>query len=222
MTDLSKLGFQPNMIAETLVSTYTVDGLPNAAPMGVIRKSRESVLIRPYVKTLTYQNLRSQRCAVVNITDDPDLFYRTAFKEANPGGKLPLEWFERAKLVNAPRLKMADAFLEVNVKQMKRRGSRAEVVCDVKLVELSNLTVKPYCRAHFAAIESVIHATRVKEFLKSGKSAEANALLKLIEHYRDITSRVYPGSSDARIIESLLASYARRAPRKRQTLESHR
>lgn len=192
------------MVAEAIISTYMPDGSPNAAPMGVIQKDRESVLIKPYVETQTYRNLCSRRCAVVNITDDVELFYRTAFKEVNPGGSLPLKWFERAKLVDAPRLKMADAFVEVGVEQVKVSGPRAEVTCRVELIDVSNLAIKPYCRARFAAIESIVHATRVKELLRRGESSEADVLLKLIEHYSSLINRVHPRSSYAEVVSSLL------------------
>src|SRR4030042_727868 len=64
---------------------------------------------------LTYKNLQRKRCAVINVTSNAELFFRTAFKEANNDGEMPLEWFEKAETVDAPRLRMADAFIEVNV-----------------------------------------------------------------------------------------------------------
>ena len=36
MTNLDDLGFLKGSIGETIVSTYDVDGQPNAAPMGVV------------------------------------------------------------------------------------------------------------------------------------------------------------------------------------------
>jgi len=109
VTSLDDLGFLKGSIGETIVSTYSSDGQPNAAPMGVVIEGHERLLIRPYVSSLTYRNLQAKRCAVVNVTSNPEMFYLTAFKEANPDGKLSPELFEKAETVDAPRLRAADA-----------------------------------------------------------------------------------------------------------------
>src|SRR3990170_5641563 len=105
MAKLTDLGFSKGAIMETILSTYNEDGEPNAAPMGTIMQNDQTVLIRLYTASLTYKNLQSNRCAVINVTSDIDLFYRTTFKEANHEGKIPKEWFEKAETVNAPKLR---------------------------------------------------------------------------------------------------------------------
>ena len=162
MTTLTELGFSKGVIVETVVSTYSVDGQPNAAPMGVMMENSQRLVLRIYTSALTYSNLLAKRCAVVNVTSDPEVFYRTAFKEANPNGKLPMEWFGKADAVDAPSLRAADAHIEVTVENTAPLDSeRVEVVCDVKLVQALKALPKVYSRASFATIEAVIHATRV-------------------------------------------------------------
>jgi hypothetical protein len=63
---------------------------------------------------------------------------------------------------------------------------------------------KAYSRAAFALIESVIHATRVKEYLASGRVGDAEQLLSLIDHYRTLVERVAPGSRYALVMADLL------------------
>jgi len=104
MTNLDDLGFLEGIIGETIVSTYDVDEQPNAAPMGVMMHSSKQLIIRPFVSSLTYKNLQANRCAVVNVTSDPELFYLTAFKEVNPDRKLPCELFEKAEMVDKSRV----------------------------------------------------------------------------------------------------------------------
>jgi len=206
MNDLAKLGFPKNAIVETIVSTYSVEGAPNAAPMGVKTEDMRHIIIRPYISSLTYANLRSKRCAVVNLTSNPELYYRTTFKEVNPQGRIPLEWFEKAEKVDAPKLRLAEAFIEISVIDIKMADSeRAEVLCDAQLIKAPNLTPQAYCRATFAVIESIIHATRVKVFLGGDeeKRREARRLMGLIKHYHALVNRVAPNSNYSAIMADL-------------------
>jgi hypothetical protein len=207
MTTLTDLGFSKGVIVETVVSTYNVDGQPNAAPMGATMESPQRIVLRIYTSSLTYKNLQSKRCAVVNVTSDPEVFYRTAFKEVNPNGRLPQEWFEESEKVDAPRLRAADAHIEVAVADIKPfDAERAEVTCEVKLVQAANVLPKAYCRASFATIEAIVHATRVKAFLTQGDKQKREQALKLLEKIRqcrDVVNRVAPRSRYSEIMADL-------------------
>ena len=204
MSSLENLGFSKGVILETIVSTYDLEGQPTAAPMGVTTMDMQHVIIKPYSSTSTFKNLYSQRCAVINVTSNPEVFYRTAFKEVNQGGKVPLEWFGKAEVVNAPKIILADAFIEVSVSDVKFLGERAEFSCDVKLVRSSKILPRAYCRATFATIEAIIHATRVKVFLDKGECEEAERLIKLIKHYGTLVDHVAPNSTCSKILADLI------------------
>jgi hypothetical protein len=94
MAKLTDLGFSKDIVVETILSTYNPDGQPNAAPMGILMKNEQCVTIKLYKSSSTYQNLVSRRCGVINITSDPEVFFLSAFKEANPNAKIPREWCE--------------------------------------------------------------------------------------------------------------------------------
>ena len=208
MTELTDLGFSKGVIVEAVVSTYNVNGQPNAAPMGVVMDRPQRVVMRIYTSSLTYKNLQSKGCAVVDVTSDPQVFYRTAFKEANPEGRLPWEWFERAEAVNAPRLRMADAHVEVAVGDVLPLDfERAEVKCEVKLVQASKVLPRVYCRASSAVIEAVIHATRVEAFIKDGDRERREQALKLlvkIGECRDVVNRVASNSRYSEVMADLV------------------
>lgn len=206
MTNLYDLGFLEGTIGETIVSTYDVDGQPNAAPMGVMMDSSKQLIIRPFVSSLTYKNLQANRCAVVNVTSNPELFYLTAFKEANPDRKLSLELFEKAEMVDAPRLLAADAIIEVLVAETGSFSpERAEFLCNVQLVKASKALPKVYCRAQFATIEAIIHATRIKPFLRGNKQEQKHAfrLLELVNVCQDVVNRTAPNSRYSEIMAEL-------------------
>jgi hypothetical protein len=206
MTNLDDLGFLKDTIGETVVSTYDADGQPNAAPMGVVIESNERLLIRPYISSLTYRNLQAKRCAVVNLTSNPELFYLTAFKEANPDRKLSSELFEKAETVDAPRLRAADSTVEVSVDETRSFDSeRVEFLCNVQLVTASKALPKVYCRAQFATIEAIIHATRIKPFRRGDKQEQEHAfrLMELVEICSDVVERTAPNSRYSEIMADL-------------------
>lgn len=206
MTKLTDLGFLKGVVAETIVSTYDMNGQPNAAPMGVTTENTQRIVIRPYTSSSTYKNIQSKRCAVVNLTSDPELYYRTAFKEANPERRIPPGWFVKAGTVGAPRLRMADAFIEVSIVKIRSFGvGRAEILCNVEVIEASRFLPKAYCRASFATIEAIIHATRVKIFLTRDRreQEQAHKLIELIEHYNVVVNHVAPNSRYSEIMAEL-------------------
>ena len=204
MTNLYDLGFLKDTIGETIVSTYSADGQPTAAPMGIVMKSNEQLIIRPFISSLTYKNIQTKKCAVANVTSNPELFYLTAFKEANPDGKLPPDLFQKAETVDAPRLRAADATVEVSVDETGSFSTeRADFLCNVKLVKASKKLPKVYCRAQFATIEAIIHATRIKPFLMGNKQERAFRLLELVELCSDIVNHTAPKSRYSEIMADL-------------------
>jgi hypothetical protein len=207
MTELADLGFSRDMIAETILSTYDAQRQVNAAPMGVTIKNAKQIVLRIYTSSLTYKNLQVKRCAVVNVVTDPDLFYQTAFKYNETKSSLPREWFEKAELVDAPRLRKAEAHIEVDVDAVRHlKDGRAEITCEVKLIRASKILPKVYCRALFATIEAIIHATRVEVFMKHGdreKKEQALKLIELIGECNNVVNRVAPNSRYSEIMEDL-------------------
>ncbi|MFZ7138125.1 MAG: DUF447 domain-containing protein [archaeon] len=206
MTKLQDLGFREGTISETIVSTCDLNGNPNAAPMGIEIKNSNQLVIRPFVTSLTYKNIQETHSAVVNITFEPNLFYVTAFKEANPDGKLSTNLFENAKTVSAPRLKSAKAFVEVFVKETHSIGvDRVEFLCDFKHIETVKILPKVYCRAQFATIEAIIHATRIELFLKGNEQQQKRGLklVELVNVCQDVVNKTAPNSVYSKIMNDL-------------------
>jgi len=208
MTELTDLGFSKKIIGETIISTYDDQRQPNAAPMGVRMEDFEHLILWIYTSSLTYQNLETKRCAVVNVLSDPELFYLTALKESKKNANLPQEWFERATIVDAPRLRKADAHIEVTAKKIRSLDDeRAEVILQVKHINASKILPRVYCRASFATIEAIIHATRIYFLMKQAKIGEKKQALNLIERVRecyDVVNRVAPNSRYSKIMKELL------------------
>ena len=69
------------MIIESIVTTMDPEGRVNFAPMGV-EWGEETIVVKPFLETATFRNLRDTGAAVVNLTDDVLLFARAAI--SNP------------------------------------------------------------------------------------------------------------------------------------------
>ena len=203
---LTDLGFLKGVIAECIVSTYNMDGKPNAAPMGVIMEDEQHLIVNLFNSSTTCSNIKANRCAVVNLTSNIEVFYKTAFKEANPDGKLPQEWFEKAKAVNAPKLRFADATIDVSVTDMTPIDTeKTRAVCNVELVQATRKFPQVHCRAMDATLEAIIHATRVKAFLNGeGEQKQVSKLLELIDNCNDVVNRVAPNSSYSIVMADLM------------------
>lgn len=210
-TSLFDIGFPKGHTYEVIVSTYGRSRVPNAAPMGMNVEDPQLFILRPFKTSLTFANLRESKCGVANIVFDPEVFYRTAFKEANQNGEIPSEWFRSADTVEAPTLALANSYVEFAVKTIDERKDEdsAFVRCAVKLIKATRLYANPYCRSVFATIECIIHATRIREYFSMNRNKDAEALIQLVNHYRDLVARISPNSNYSRIIDDLMVSIHR-------------
>jgi hypothetical protein len=203
---LTDLGFSKGIFAEIIVSTNNADGTPNAAPMGIILEDEQTLTMNIFTSSSTNLNLKASKCGVINLTNNIEAFYKTTFKEANPNGKLPAEWFERAKTVNAPRLCFADATIEVSVTGTESGGlERTKFVCKVTQMDAPKKYPQVYCRAMSATVEAITHATRVEAFINDeNKRKQVSELLETIEHQRNLVNRVAPNSAYSAVMSDLM------------------
>jgi len=206
MAKLTDLGFVKGVIFETIVSTYNRDGTPNIAPMGVIMQDPQTISLNLFNLSTTSRNLKANKCGVINLTNNIELFYKTAFKEANPDGKLPQEWFEKAEAVNAPKLRLAGAAVAVSVIDMEPIGAeKTKFLCKIERINAAKMCPQVYCRAMSATLEAIIHATRVKSFInEQSKQKDVSKLLEIIENSNDVVNRVAPNSAYSAVMADLM------------------
>jgi len=198
---LFSLGLEAGVTYETIVTTVAANGEYNAAPMGIRSEDGVSVIFRPFKSTRTYSNLVATKAAVANFTDDPHLFLIAAMKNDE---SLKCNMFTKAKVVKVPRLAAAESLLELQVTGIDESLDRAVITCLPLHGEVVRASPKPYCRGRFAALEAVIHATRVKAFLENGRRNEAEPLIQLILAYQDLARGVCPNSSYSSVVERVV------------------
>jgi uncharacterized protein len=206
MQKITDLGFQVGVISEAIVSTSNKDGTSNAAPMGVTMQNDQQISLNLFNSSSTSRNLQTNRCGVINLTSNIDVFYKTAFKEANSDGKLPQDWFIKGEAVTAPKLRFADATIDFSVSKMQPLSQdKTEFICNIELVTAPKKCPQVYCRAMSATLEAIIHATRVKVFIGDAAEIErVSKLFEMIENCNDVVERVAPNSAYSTVMSDLI------------------
>lgn len=201
---LEMMGFVEGDVVESIITTISVDQEFNAAPMGVWIHPDHQLIIRPYEGTQTASNIQEVGEAVINITHDPQVFLLTAFKEELSSSTQFA--FEPATKVKAPRLAGMSGYLEVTVepKLVEEETPRyRELVCTLQHIEISSPFPVVLSRARCAAIECVIHATRVRAF-HTIDEATTQRLLHRIEDLRILVNRIAAKSPAAEVIQQVI------------------
>ncbi len=203
MVKLADLGFCNGAIYETIVSTFNQNKIPNAAPMGVIMQNEQQVALTIFNSSSTLKNIMASKVAVINLTSNIDVFYKSAIKDQN--AELPQEWFEPAETVNAPKLRFADATIEVTVNNLSPiDAQKTRATCSIKQITAPKAYPQVYCRAMSAVVEAIIHATRIKALTRDPKEQEHIAkLLVLISNCNDVVNRSAPNSHYSEIMTDL-------------------
>jgi hypothetical protein len=139
------------MIIESILTTMNGSGRVNFAPMGV-EWGEDEIVIKPFLETTTFQNLRETGAAVVNLTDDVMLFARGAIADVQfPAGP--------ATAVRGVVLEAACFWREVAVETIDDTPPRARVVTRVKH-RGTRREFLGFNRARHAVLEAAILATR--------------------------------------------------------------
>ncbi len=139
------------MIVESIVTSSDTEGKVNFAPMGV-EWGEELIVIKPFLETTTFRNLRETGVAVVNITDDVSIFARAAL--ASP--TFPAHPAEKVKGVV---LDAACSWREVEVVNVDDTPPRSRI--ETRVVHRgSQRDFIGFNRARGAVLEATILATR--------------------------------------------------------------
>ncbi len=139
------------MIIESILTTMDAAGTVNCAPMGVEWGETE-IVIKPFLETTTFRNLRETGAAVVNLTDDVLLFARGAISTVQ------FPTFP-ATIVRGVVLEAACMWREVEVRSLDATPPRARIVTAV-VYRGTQREFLGFNRARHAVLEAAILATR--------------------------------------------------------------
>ena len=196
---LEEMGFQLGGISETILTTVNPDGSFNAAPMGVHRVSHEVLELRPFKSSSTYKNLLNNPKACINVTDNPGLFFVTAFKGKTVEGLLEPAIDKDMRLISAFAHIFVDASKSNDISEI-----RACFTCCVKDIKAPAMMPRSFNRGRAEAIEAIIHATRIEVFSKEGRLDDVENLIKRFAECKNVVERVSaPESIETRVIGEL-------------------
>lgn len=191
MTLLESLEIQKNWLYEILVSSYSVQ-TPNVAPFGVITKDYKHITIDMYKGSTTLNNILEAKEFVVNVVDDPVIFYNALYCKEKMS-------FSAAKMITAPVIIDAPASIEVRLKETEEREKSYIITAEVIHVDVRQKS-QLINRAKSLALESLILSTRKNIF------SEKKLAGMLRENYR-VVKKVAPESEYEKIVHDLLTDF---------------
>jgi hypothetical protein len=139
------------VILETIVTTLDGEGIINFAPMGV-EWDEELIVLKPFLETTTFRNLRDSKAAVVNLTDDAMLFAQGAISR-------PQFPFVPAAKVRGAVLEAACSWRELEVLTIDDTPPRSRINTRVVHRGMKREFIG-FNRARNAVLEAAILATR--------------------------------------------------------------
>ena len=139
------------MIIETIITSMDESGRVNVAPMGV-EWGESLIVIKPFLETTTFRNLRDTGAAVINITDDVLIFAQAAISSPEPPT-------HPAVRVRGVVLEVACSWREIEVISLDDTPPRARI--ETRVVHHgTHREFIGFNRARFAVLEAAILATR--------------------------------------------------------------
>jgi uncharacterized protein len=140
------------VIIETIVTTVDEAGRVNFAPMGV-EWGDETIVLKPFLETVTYRNVVTTGAAVVNLVDDVRIFARGAI--SNPT-------YPTIPAIGVRGAVLADccSWREVEVVMIDSAPPRSRIETTVKHRGMRREFIG-FSRARHAVLEAAIYATRL-------------------------------------------------------------
>jgi hypothetical protein len=182
------------MIIESILTTLDEHGTPHVAPMGV-EWGEETIVIKPFLETSTFRNLRATGVAVVNLTDDAMLFARGAIADVQfPVGP--------AAVVRGVVLDAACSWREIEVRSVDATPPRSRIETAVVHRGIRREFIG-FNRARHAVLEAAILATRT-HLIPADEIRKEFARLQVI-----VNKTAGPRELEAM---ALLTEYVRTAP----------
>lgn len=192
---LQKLGITENTIVETIIITKNPDGTMNPAPMGITR-NKDTLIIKPYKTSNTYKNMKQGGKITINITNNPTLYLATAFKD---------QIHQQPTIQPNMTLNGSQATIHANIiKEIKTTTQQAKFHTNPTKITIHQNYPQAHNRGKTAAIEAIIHATRIPIYQEKKKQTKVTSLKKKIENCINTIHKVSPiDSPEAQVVKKL-------------------
>ncbi len=171
-------------ISEVIVTTQSVSGVPNAAPIGIITatnnnnskgkdKDENNYFVRLYKGSKTLSNVQETNKLAANVTDDAVLFVKAAFE--------PLTETQFSLFNGFPVLKEANSWILFDCTFSEKKNESENFLFQLTpiAVKTNRKEVKAINRGLNAVIEAAIIATRYAITEDEQDRAEREKLMAL-------------------------------------------
>lgn len=183
MPDLETIGMEKGLLYETVITTKNKNGVPNAAPIGVICKNKNEIVLNLFEGTHTLKNIKESSKFIVNILKDPLVFVGCTT------GELSSDYFKKHE--NNFYIKNTDAFFTASVTSVKEivkeddinRSKMSIIKASADEIIIKKECIEPLNRAIFAIIESLVYLTRIK-------MVDQNTSQKYLERIQEMSRTV--------------------------------
>ena len=164
------------MIFEGLMTSKNENGVINVAPMGpIVRGDFESLLLRPFEGSTTFQNLLTTRRGVFHVVDQVDLIAEAAVRKLQ---QLPATL--PAEVVDGVVLEDCCRWFELEVTTVDTSQPRSEM--EARVVHRGKRrSFQGFNRARHAVIEAAILATRLHLIPRAEIEAQYDLLQSAVE-----------------------------------------
>ncbi|MBN1851753.1 MAG: DUF447 family protein [Pirellulales bacterium] len=164
------------MILEGIVTTTNLDDSTNISPMGPhVDAEMKRFILRPYLETTTYANLRRNGNGVFHVVDDVNLIARAAIGELDPLPRLV-----PCRAVAGSRLADTCRWYAFRIESVENTSPRAQMRAEV----IDSGWVRDFFgfnRAKHAVLEAAILATRIHITPYHEILAEMDRFARLVE-----------------------------------------
>jgi hypothetical protein len=183
---------------EGILSCYNFENKPHFASMGFMFNENFDIIIRPFKNTESYKYVITNKKAVINVVNEAKIFYLVTYEKNLTNNLIGIS--EKLKL---PILKNVFFYIECILKDILDDEIRPSLILEPVHFFAKKTFIKPYTRAEFALIESLIHSTRIRVFKEEKMYTELENLLSLIEHYNRLINRIAPKSHYVEIMNKI-------------------
>ena len=148
------------------------DGAINFAPMGV-EWSEDAIVLKPFIETTTYRNVRAVRSAVVNLVDDVRVFARAAIESPQ---------YPTVPAVSVRGAVLADccSWREIEIRSIDSTPPRSRLEGQVVHRGVRREFIG-FNRARNAVLEAAIYATRLHLLPRAFVESELERLQVIVD-----------------------------------------
>ncbi|MEM2020726.1 MAG: DUF447 family protein [Zestosphaera sp.] len=168
---------------EALMVTLDEGLRPHTAPMGV-EYVEARVLVRPYVNTKTFHNLKANPEVSLNFTQDSRYFFEALLKPDRLRYRI-------GRCGRVPVIEGSfDLYIEGRVNLVDLSGERGVFVVYVSEAYEGPGSRLAFSRANNALLEALVYYTKVKVMIREGFEGEVSDYLGLIKLNLNLVRRI--------------------------------